>query len=70
MDTEVFCALRFQDLECLKNLLGGHAVFGITWVVHDVIADLEQSAWIITAADGLRNITDRVLHALDMGDIV
>ena len=70
MDTEIFCAFCFQDLECLKDLLGGHAVLGITWIIHDVIADLEQSAWIITAADGLRNITDRVLHTLDMGDII
>ena len=70
VDTKVLGALGLEHAEGLEELLGGHAVLGVAWVVHDVVADLEQAAWIVTAADGLRDIADRVLYALDMGDIV
>ena len=70
MDTELLSALCLEDLECLKDLLGRHSVLGIARVVHDVVADLEHSTRIVTTADRLRDISNCLLYALDMGDIV
>ena len=70
MDTEFLGTFRFQSLECFKDLLGSHTIFCISWVVHDVIADLKHSARIVTAADHFRNISDSSLYALDMSNII
>ena len=70
MDTEFLCAFCFQNLECLKKLLGSHTVFCISRVVHDIIADLKEAARIVTAADGFRNIADCFFQEIDMGDII
>ena len=56
MDAELFCPFCLQNAERLKNLLGCHAVFGISRIVHDIGANFEQSARVITAADFLRNV--------------
>ena len=70
MYAEMLCALFLQNLKCLSNLLCGHSVFGVSGIVHDVIADFKQAARIKTAADGLRNMSQSLLQALYMGDVV
>ena len=70
MDTKFLSTFFLQNLECLKNLLSSHTIFGIPGIVHDIIADLKHSARIITAADHFRNISDCFLHTLNMSDII
>lgn len=54
----------------LKHLLRGETVFSIARIVHDVIADGKISAGIVTAAQGLGQITDGLLQEIDMGDVI
>ena len=70
MDTEFLGTFFLQDLECFKNLLCCHTIFGISGVVHNIVADLKHSARIITTADHLRNISYGSFYALDMCDII
>ena len=70
MDAKMLRTLVLQYLKCLKHLLCGHPVFGIPGIVHDVIAHLEHAARIKTAADGLRDISQGLLQALNMGYVV
>ena len=62
--------LRLQDAKRLVQLLGGHAVFGIARIVHDAVANFEQAARVIAAADGFGNMADRLLEKIDMRDVV
>ena len=70
MKAEFFRPFLFQRFVCLKDLIFCHTVFGIARIIHDVIADLEQTARIETAADRLRNMSDRFLQKFDMCDII
>ena len=70
MDTEILHTLCLQDLISLKHLLRGETVFSIARIVHDVIADGKISAGIVTAAQGLGQITDGLLQEIDMGDVI
>ena len=70
MDSKFFGTFGFQDAECIKNLLGSHSVFCISRIIHDTVADLEYSAWIITAADHFRNSSESSLYALNMCNII
>ena len=70
VDAEMLRSLGLQGDKCLPDLLIGHAVLGIPRIVHNIIADLEHTAGIVAAADGLGNIAQRLLQAGDMGDIV
>ena len=70
MDTEFFGAFCFQCTERLKDLICCHTIFGITRIIHNVVTDFKQSAWIITTADRLRNITDSFLYSFNMCDII
>ncbi len=66
----MFRTLFFQDLKCLKNLFSSHSVFGISRIVHNPIADRKHTARIKPAADGLRDLTDRLLQKLNMSKII
>ena len=70
MDTEPLCTLLPKDPERLKELLRRHAVLGIPGIVHDIIADAEQSARIIPAADGLRNVSENIFQEIDVGEVI
>ena len=70
MDTKFFSTFCFQSLECFKNLLGSHTIFCISRVIHDIIADLEYSARIVTAADHFWDISDSSLYTFNMSDII
>ena len=70
MDTKLLCTLAFKDTESIKNLFRCHTVFGISRIVHNIIADLEYSAWIIAAADNFRNPAYSLFHALNVSDII
>ena len=70
MQSEFFCPFCFQNLKCLKQLLRCHPVFGIPRIIHDVIADFEQSARIVTAADRLRNMPDCILQKFNMCEVI
>ena len=70
MDTELFCAFGLQDLECLKNLFSCHTVFGISRIIHNAVGNFEKSTRIITAADRLRNLSDRLFQKINVCDIV
>ena len=54
MDAELFRALFLKDLIGLEELRLGHTVFGITRIVHDAVAEFEETARIIAAANRLR----------------
>ena len=41
MNTKFLCSLSFQNLKCFEDLLCGHTIFGISRIVHNIIADLE-----------------------------
>ena len=49
MNSEFFGSLFFQDAKRLEYLLFRHSVFGITGIIHDIIADLEKAARIESA---------------------
>ena len=63
-------AFTLQDAECIKNLFRSHAIFGIPRIIHNIIADLEHSTWIVTAADDLRNLSNSFLYTLNMSDVI
>mgnify|MGYP007057683202 CR=1 FL=1 len=70
MYTKVFCTFCFQYFECFKQLLRCHTVLGITRVVHDIIANLKQSAWVVTATDCLRNMANCLLQEINVREII
>ena len=70
MDSKILRSFCLQHLKCFEKLFRCHAVFGIARIVHDIIADFEQAARIITAADHLGNMPDRLLQKLNMCNIV
>ena len=70
MDTEFLSTFLFQNPECIKNLLSSHTIFGISGIIHNIIADLKHSARIITAADYLRNISHSSFHTFNVCDII
>ena len=70
MNTEFLCSFCFQDLKCFKELFCGHTVFCISRVIHDIVADFKESTRIVTAADGLRNISDGFFQKINMGNII
>ena len=55
MNSKIFGAKAHQLFKSLHKLFFRKPVFGISRVVHDVGAQLKDSAGIETAADGLRN---------------
>ena len=70
MDTEILGSFGFEDTESIKDLLCCHSVFCISRVVHDIIADLEHTARIVTATDRLRYLAYSTLYCFDMCDII
>ena len=70
MNTEILCSFCFQSAKCFKNLLRCHSIFSISRVIHNIIADFKDSAWIITATDRLRNISDRFFNCFNMSNII
>ena len=70
MDAEMLCPLCLKGLKCLEHLIPGHSVLGIPGIVHNVIAYLKDPARIVAAADGFRYISQGLLQAFNMGDIV
>ena len=70
MNTKLLCSFGFEDTEGFKNLLCCHSVFCIPGIVHNIIADLEHTTRIITAADGFWNFSHCTLYRLDMCDVV
>ena len=70
MKPEFFRALFLQDPVRVRDLLRCHAVLCISRVIHNIIADLKQSARVITAADRLRNMPDSLFQKINMGDII
>ena len=61
MDSKFFCSFAFEDFKRLKQLLCCHSVLGISRIVHNIIADLEYSAWIIA---------DRFLQKINVCEII
>ena len=70
MKAEFFRAFFLQNLISIKGLLRCHTVFCIPRIVHNVIADLEETARIKTAADRLRDMSDRLLKEINMCNII
>jgi hypothetical protein len=74
VDAEVLCALLHQLLVALDHLLLGHAVLGITGLVHDLeaffaLAQLERSARIVAAEDVLRH-TGHTVEEVHHGGVI
>ena len=70
MDTKILCTFFFQDTESLEDLLRSHSILCITRVVHNIIADLKYTTWVVTAADGLWNTANCTLHTFNVGNII
>ena len=70
VDAKVLGALGLEHAEGLKELLGGHAIFGVARVVHDAVGELEQTAWIKAAADRLGDGPRNALKEPDVADVV
>ena len=70
MDAKILGALGLEHTESLKELLGGHAVFGVAGVIHDAVGELEQAAWIKAAADRFGDGPRNTLKELDVADVV
>lgn len=70
MNSKLPGALTLQDTKCIKNLLRSHAIFCIPRIIHNIIADLEHSTRIITAANDLRNLSNSFLYTLNMSDVI
>ena len=70
MDSKILRSFCLQHLKCFEKLFRCHAIFGIARIVHDIIADFEQAARIITAADCLRNMSYGLLQKIDMGKVI
>ena len=70
VDAKVLGALGFEHAEGLEELLGGHAIFGVAWVVHDAVGELEQAAWIKAAADRFGDGSRNTLKEPDVADVV
>ena len=69
MDAEMLHPLGLQDLESLPELIPGHAVFGISRIVHDVVAQGKDTPGVEPAADGFRN-GRHLFQEIDHGEIV
>ncbi len=69
MDAELLGTGGHQLCVSLGHLILTHAVFGVAGVVHDAVAQLEDTARIKTAADGLGDAGD-LFQKLYMGQIV
>ena len=70
MDAKILGALGLEHAESLKELLGGHAVLGVAGVVHNAVRELEQAAWVKTAAYRLGDGARDALKELDGTDVV
>ena len=70
MDAEMLGALGLKRAECLEQLLGRHAVFGIARVVHNAVRDFEKPAGVVAAADGFWNAANRLLKEIDVRNII
>ena len=70
MDAKILGALGLEHAKSLKELLGGHAVFGVAGVVHNAVGELEQAARVKTAADRLGAGSRNALKEIDMADVV
>ena len=67
---EMLRSLFPQNPVGVKKLLLRHAVLGVPGVVHDIVADLEDSARVEPAADGLRNIAYGLLQKINVRKII
>ena len=75
MDAELLRTQLLQPAECLGDLSPGHAVLGLSRVIHDLkalfaLSNLEYSPWIIPAGDLLGNIAQGVFQKFHMGDVI
>ena len=69
MDAELLDTLSLEPLEGLKKLGLGHAVLGISGIVHDICPQGEDSARIEAAADPLRNPAG-LFQKINVGDVI
>ena len=70
VDTEFLDTLLLQDAERLEQLIGCHAILGVSRVVHNTVGEFEQSARVIAAADPFRNISQCFLNVFDAGEVI
>ena len=70
MDAKMLGALGLEYVEGFEELLGGHAVLGIAWIVHNAVGKLEQAARVKTAAHRLGDGARDALVKLDVADVV
>ena len=75
MEAEALCPQGGQPPEGLRQLGPGHAVLGLSGVVHDLeslpaLSQGEHAAGVIAAADGLGNGSDGLPQTVNQGEIV
>ena len=75
MDAELLRTQLLQPAEGLGDLRPGHAVLGLSRVIHDLkalfaLSDLEYSAWIIPAGDFFGDISQGIFQKFHMGDVI
>ena len=69
VDAELLGTGSHQFCVCLGHLILAHAVLGITGVVHDTVAQLEHTARVEAAADGLGHARD-LFKERNVGQVV
>ena len=69
VNSKVLCALFLQQLEGFLQLFLCHAVFCITWVVHNAVAYLKYITGVITAGNRFRNFC-KLFKKRNMGNII
>ena len=70
MDAQIFGAALNKHAESFEELFLGHAVFGISRVIHDAVCQLEESAGVKATAHGLGDGACHPLEEIDMRDVV
>jgi len=70
MDTKTLYTFFFQKFVSFKQLLFGKAVFCITWVVHDTVAQCIHSTRIITKTHCFREFADGFLQKINVCKII
>ena len=65
----MFDTFTQKDLISFCHLLPGHAIFGITGIIHNIVGNSKMPARIIAAADRIRYIS-HFFQKINMGDII
>ena len=66
MDAQIFGAALDKHVKSFEELLLGHAVFGISRVIHDTVCQLEESTGVKAAAYHLGDGSRHLLEEIDM----